>query len=1270
MKRYCIVLLAFCLFFNVSALSSDVTIENISYSLDLSSRTASVTGSTLVHVVVPETVINEGVTYEVTSIAKRAFYQNTTIKSIKTGNKMKTIITGNYSYFYRYISGDEWSQGAFDGATNLEEADFGENLEEIGGGAFYGATSLRRIKVGTKLMKIGDSAFKNCINLKYIVLPQTINSVVYNEVPYNQYDTFYGSDQLSIICLKNGFSTGYTNQTIYPSSFFSFSNSTTVYNGKVPEVYYTFNGIGCGFLPTAVNTETMEATAGNHTSNLTFTIANDDMSFDVDIPYEYTINPVTLTAKVSDVSRLYGDANPQFSSTYSGFVNNEDASELTSQGSYTTTATAKSDVGTYSIKQTGATAQNYVFEYEEGTLTINKAPLTMIANDKTMTYGGTIPTLDAKYEGLKNNEAQPVWNTEPKYSTTATSASKVGTYPITISDADAKNYQLTVNGGTMTVEKAELTVKVDDKSRIYGDANPEFTLTYTGLKNGETVPEWEKLPTVETTADVNSNVGTYPISVKDAVAVNYNITAKGGTLTINKAALQITPKDATRKYGEDNPKFELSYVGLKNNENVPEWTVNPVITTNATKTSSVGEYAIQVKTAEARNYTLEKNVGTLTVTKAPLVVAINNYSRKYGEANPNFEFHYSGLLNGETTPLWTTMPIITTEANSMSDVGEYEIKGTGGEMKNYEATEILSGQLTITPASLTIKANDVSRIYYEENPELTFNCIGLIGNDDASVLTAMPQIKTSATKLSKVGVYAIEIDGASSKNYTIGYENGQLTINPRQLIVSTKDYTRTYGEENPQFELNYSGFVNNEDENVLLSKPKAMTEAKPDTDVGVYDITIGYGVAENYEFSYIGGKLTIEKAYQTLTWDQDFNDVKQYDQIELTATASSGLEIAYTVEGDPIGSIIKIGKKQYLECTGVGEALIVAIQSGNKNYWQSTKIYKPIVVGSANVNDYDVEVVNSDGVTIYYNYINNGKELEVAGIEKGATNADILSSVTINGRDYQVTSIGKRAFEGRDDIEYLSIPWSVKSIGEFAFIDCGSNMTVNIADPESWCQMELGNEHSSPLACAKKVLVFDIETDNITIPEGVTFIGNYTFYQCRCIKSLTIPSTVTFIGSSAFEGCTGLTSLTLNDGLESVGGSAFEGCTGLQTLTIPSTVNTVSIDAFAGCKGITDVYCLAEDVPNTDENAFDGTPTEKSTLHVPAKAVEAYRAAWPWSDFKEIVALTDVGIMNVKQSDNDNGEYFDLYGRKVYQPRKGLNIFHRHDGKIVKIMVK
>jgi hypothetical protein len=571
----------------------------------------------------------------------------------------------------------------------------------------------------------------------------------------------------------------------------------------------------------------------------------------------------------------------------------------------------------------------------------------MTANDKSMTYGSIIPTLDAKYEGLKNNENIPSWITEPSITTTATSTSKVGTYPITISNADARNYQLTINDGALSVIKAELTVKADDKERTYGEVNPDFTLSYTGLKNNEAVPEWETQPVIETTSDIKSPVGTYPITVKDAKAVNYNITTVNGTLTISKATLQITPNDATRMYGADNPQFTLSYSGLKNNENEPEWTTEPVITTIATKESAVGNYAIQVTTAEARNYTLEKKAGTLTITKAPLSVGVNSYSRKYRETNPTFKLHYSGLLNGETAPEWTEFPTISTVANTYSDVGEYSIVATGGVMKNYEATEMISGILTITPASLTIKANDASRLYFENNPEFSFSCVGFLGNDDTSVFSTMPQITTDATKNSNVGVYAIEIGNAVSKNYTLSYEKGQLTINKRQLTVSTQNYTRAFGEENPTFELSYTGFVNNEDENVLISKPKATTEATPTTDVGVYDITIANGVAENYDFIYTNGKLTIEKAYQTLTWDQDLSEVNQYDQVELTAIASSGLEVTYTIEGNQICSITKIGNKQYLDCTGEGETVIVAIQEGNKNYWQSTKVYKPIVIKSS-----------------------------------------------------------------------------------------------------------------------------------------------------------------------------------------------------------------------------------------------------------------------------------------------------------------------------------
>ena len=822
------------------------------------------------------------------------------------------------------------------------------------------------------MTSIGYYAFRDCTSLQYIVLPMTVINIVTGT---NQ--SFYGCPQLTIICLNSEIYTGYSSQTIYPSSFFTFGNRTFDYNGQVPEITYTFNGIGCGFQPTAVEAVNMEATAGSHSSALSCTFTNDDMSFDVEIPFTYTINPITLTAKANDASRLYGDGDPLFTSTYTGFVNNENEGVITSHGTYTTTATATSEVGTYAIPQAGATAQNYVFEYEGGTLTVNKAPLTMTANNKTMTYGSELPVLDASYEGLKNNETQPAWLTAPQFTTTATQTSKAGDYPITISAAVAKNYELTINSGLLTIEKAPLTVNVENKSRLYGDANPEFTLSYVGLKNNETVPEWEKTPVIETTATIESATGTYPITIADASAVNYALTITAGVLTVNKAALHVVPKDATRKYGEENPVFELLYSGLKNNESVPEWTVEPVISTTATPASTVGAYGIEITTAEAKNYVLEKGIGTLTITKAPLQVSINNYSRLYGEQNPTFGFSYTGLLNGETVPAWTELPTITTEATAESEVGEYAITATGGVMKNYETEAITPGVLTINAAALLIKPVNASRLYYEEGPTLQFTCSGFVNGDDESVLTVMPTLQTSATINSPVGVYQIEASGAEAKNYSISYEKGQLTISKRELSVSTNNYTRMYGEENPEFVLTYNGFVNNEDESVLLVKPVPSTEATPDSDTGIYDINIDNGVAENYSFKYTAGKLTIEKAYQTLTWEQDLSQIQQYSQVELMAEATSGLEITYTVEGAQICSIVKIGNKQYLDCFGEGDAVIVAVQKGNNNYWETTKIYKPVTIISS--TGIDMNVMEADDSVQIYDLAGN----RISKLQKG-----------------------------------------------------------------------------------------------------------------------------------------------------------------------------------------------------------------------------------------------------------------------------------------------
>lgn len=944
-------------------------------------------------VVIPETIESEGLSFNVTDIKSNAFRDCSSITSIRSeGEILKTI---GKKAFYQCTSLKSASfpgvkiiySSAFTNCFSLESVSFPNveiihndaffqcielksisfpivnsikefafvlcrsltsislpNVETIYGGAFQYCRNLKKVYLGTVLNYIDDNyggAFEACSSLPYIVIPAGCN--VRDSV-------FYQCSRLqAIIYLGTQTSQCGSNATVYNvDNMVTWSQTLFTYTGHAPAVTFT-NNIPEGFEPTNnLEMPELESDAGSHVTYVPFIFANSDMSFSVDIPYRYTINKIELNARVKDSSKIYGDENPQFKTEYSGFVNGEDESVILSNGLYTTEATIGSDVGTYTISQSDAEAKNYSFNYEDGVLNVNKAQLTMTANDKSMVYGGQVPTLDASYTGLKNNESKPVWTTNPNITTTATSTSQVGAYPITISDGVAKNYDVSFVDGTLSIEKAELTLRVENKERLYGDANPEFTLSYSGLKNEESVPEWVSLPEMETIANVQSSVGSYPITIRNAIATNYNVTTEEGVLTINKAPLTLHPINVTRKYGEPNPQFELEFEGLKNNESSPEWTVSPVITTSATETSDVGNYNIEITSADAKNYILNKGVGVLTVTKAPLEVAVKDCTKKYGENNPTFTLQYSGLLNDETEPVWTELPTFTTEATKTSGVGVYAVNASGGIMKNYETSAIAPGTLTITQSSLTIKPRNASRLYFEENPSFSCTYEGFIGNDDESVFTTEPVFTTNATKESPVGVYLIEANGAEAENYEISYEKGELSIIKRQLTVSTNNYTRTYKEDNPEFELIYNGFVNNENEENLLLKPVASTEATENSDTGVYDINISGGFAENYDFNYMGGKLTIEKAYQTLTWEQDLSEVEQYEQIELNATATSGLDISYTIEGAQICSINKIGNKTYLDCYGVGESVISAIQEGNNNYWQTTKAYKPLKIHTTN----------------------------------------------------------------------------------------------------------------------------------------------------------------------------------------------------------------------------------------------------------------------------------------------------------------------------------
>ena len=284
------------------------------------------------------------------------------------------------------------------------------------------------------------------------------------------------------------------------------------------------------------------------------------------------------------------------------------------------------------------------------------------------------------------------------------------------------------------------------------------------------------------------------------------------------------------------------------------------------------------------------------------------------------------------------------------------------------------------------------------------------------------------------------------------------------------------------------------------------------------------------------------------------------------------------------------------------------------------------VVFSTSALAYDVHIVG-----IYYKLIPKAKTAEVSsGVKKYSGEVVIPSSITVEGQEYTVTSIGNSAFRGCTGLTSVNIPNSVTSIGNDVFYGCKGLTSVNIPNSVT----SIGND----------VFYGCKGLTSVTIPNSVTSIGNSAFSDCRGLTSVTIPNSVTSISRYAFKGCPGLTSVTIPNSVTYIDEYAFSGCSGLTSVTIPNSVTSIGRDAFADCSSLTsvtipnsvtsireyafrycskleDVYCYAEKVPSTDASAFEGSYIEYSTLHVIGSSLSLYQATAPWSGFGTIKAL-------------------------------------------------
>ncbi|MCX7001846.1 MAG: MBG domain-containing protein, partial [bacterium] len=196
-----------------------------------------------------------------------------------------------------------------------------------------------------------------------------------------------------------------------------------------------------------------------------------------------TVAKAALSITADGKSRPYGDPNPAFTLSYTGFVAGDAAGDLDTAPAATCAATATSPVGAYPIAPAGGADANYALSYVNGTLTINRAPLTCTADDKSRAYGSANPPLTITYAGLKNGATAPA--TPPVSACAATTNSPVGPYPITLTGGSDPNYSLALVNGTLTVVQANQTITfANPGDKVYTD---NVALSATGGGSGNPV---------------------------------------------------------------------------------------------------------------------------------------------------------------------------------------------------------------------------------------------------------------------------------------------------------------------------------------------------------------------------------------------------------------------------------------------------------------------------------------------------------------------------------------------------------------------------------------------------------------------------------------------------------------------------------------------------------------------------------------------------------------------------------------------------------------
>ncbi|MFY0256171.1 MBG domain-containing protein [Chitinophaga sp. 30R24] len=726
-----------------------------------------------------------------------------------------------------------------------------------------------------------------------------------------------------------------------------FALSTTS-NSGLPVTYTVVSG------PASITGNTVTITGAGAVTIAANQAGNSNYNAAPEVTQSFTIAPAVLTVTANDKTKTYGQANPAFDYTISGFVYEETSSIVSGAPDISTAADENSDAGDYTITITAGSLQapNYTFNPVNGTLHITQAGQTITFDAVTdKTYGDAV-TLNAS-----SNVGLPITFTVTAGPATVSgnqlTITGIGSITVTATQPGNNDYlAATPVSRTFQVNPATLTVTADDKQKAYGEANPPLTYTITGFVNNEDNSVVSGAAVLNTNADASSTPGTYTITVAVGTlsAANYLFTTAGGSLTVNLAAQTITfPVITDKTYGDAT--FTLS---ATSSSSLPvTYTVisgPATITGNTVTITGAGSVTIAADQAGNSNYQPATQVTqSFTVGKAVLLVTANDKTKTYKQPNPTLDYSITGFVNDENSSVVSGNANISTMADDNSSVGDYTITVTTGNLQaaNY-SFDFVNGTLHTTQAGQTITFDAITDKTYGDAP-VTLNASSDAGLPVTFIVTSGPAtISGNMLTITGVGSITVTATQPGDNNYLAATPVSRtFQVNPATLTVTADDKQKAYGEANPPLTYTISGFVNGEGNSVVTGAPVLNTNADASSIAGSYPITVAIGslTAVNYTFSLVNGTLTINAASQTITFpaitDKTYGDAP----FTLSATSSSGLPITYTVISGPAtinGNTVTI--------TGAGAVTIAADQAGNDNHQPAVQVTQTFNIGKATLN--------------------------------------------------------------------------------------------------------------------------------------------------------------------------------------------------------------------------------------------------------------------------------------------------------------------------------